>query len=99
MKEKAEVIRMDAFSYLKRPADRSFEYIYIAPPQYKSLWQQSLIDLDDNSGWLTSDAWVIVQIDPKEYEKLGFKNFDEFEQRRYGSTLLVFYERTALPEK
>lgn len=99
LKEKAEVIRMDAFSYLKRPADRSFEYIYIAPPQYKSLWQQSLLDLDDNSGWLTSDAWVIVQIDPKEYEKLGFKNFDEFEQRRYGSTLLVFYERTALPEK
>ena len=99
LKEKAEVIQMDAFAYLKRFADRSFEYIYIAPPQYKGLWQQSLVDLNANPGWLTSDAWVIVQIDPKEYEKLVFNNFEEFEQRRYGSTLLVFYERTALPEQ
>jgi 16S rRNA (guanine966-N2)-methyltransferase len=96
LKEKAEVVHMDAFSYLKRPADRSFEYIYIAPPQYKKLWQQSLIDLECNPGWLSADAWVIVQIHPIEYEKMGFKEFEEFEQRHYGSTLLVFYEKTAL---
>jgi 16S rRNA (guanine(966)-N(2))-methyltransferase RsmD len=98
LKEKAEVVHMDAFFYLKRPADRSFEYIYIAPPQYKGLWQQSLIDLDCNPGWLSPDAWVIVQIHPIEYEKMRFKNFEEFEQRRYGSTILVFYEKTALTE-
>jgi 16S rRNA (guanine966-N2)-methyltransferase len=98
LKENAEVVHMDAFTYLKRTPDRPFEYVYIAPPQYKGLWKQSLIDLDSNPGWLTADAWVIVQIDPKEYEKLSFNNFEEFEQRRYGSTLLVFYERAGLPE-
>jgi 16S rRNA (guanine966-N2)-methyltransferase len=99
LKVKAEVVHMDAFSYLKHPADCSFEYIYVAPPQYKGLWQQVLKILDDNPGWLTSDAWIIVQIDPKEFEKLSFVNFEEFEQRRYGSTLLVFYERTALSDQ
>jgi hypothetical protein len=32
-----------------------------------------------------------VQIDPKEYRDLELKNLEEIEQRRYGSTLLVFY--------
>jgi len=98
LKEKADVVHMDAFSYLKHPIDRSFEYIYIAPPQYKGLWQKSLVDLDCNPGWLSPDAWVIVQIHPIEYEKIGFRNFAEFEQRRYGSTLLIFFERSALTE-
>jgi 16S rRNA (guanine966-N2)-methyltransferase len=98
LKEKAEVVHMDAFSYLKRPADRPFEYIYIAPPQYKGLWQQCLIDLERYPDWLSSDGWIIVQIHPIEYEKMGFTNFEEFEQRRYGSTLLIFYERIALTE-
>ena len=31
--EKAKVIQGDAFSYLRSIPDRSFEYIYIAPPQ------------------------------------------------------------------
>ena len=29
----AQIIQADAFSVLKQPADRRFEYIYIAPPQ------------------------------------------------------------------
>jgi hypothetical protein len=47
--------------------------------------------------WLSDDAWVIVQIHPIEYEAIGLElqiqNLVEFDQRRYGSTLLVFYER------
>jgi hypothetical protein len=35
---------------------------------------------------------VIVQIHPTEYKKLELTNFIEFEQRKYGSTLLVFFE-------
>jgi 16S rRNA (guanine966-N2)-methyltransferase len=61
---KAEVIRSDAFTILKRAPDRSFDYIFIAPPQYKDLWRLAVLALDANSGWLTPDCWVIVQIDP-----------------------------------
>jgi hypothetical protein len=41
------------------------------------------------------DGWVIVQIAPSEYQKLNLSNFAEFDERKYGSTLLVFYERMA----
>jgi len=56
------------------------------------MWSKALLTLDANPGWLTEAAWVIVQIHPKEYRHLEFKNLTEFEERKYGSTLLVFYE-------
>jgi len=90
---KAEVIQADAFSYIRQPANRQYEYVYIAPPQYKGMWQRAILSVDANPSWLAEDAWVIVQIDPVEYEKLDLQVIEEFEQRKYGSTLLVFYER------
>lgn len=92
-KAQAEVRRADAFAYLSSPPDRTFEYIYIAPPQYQEMWAKALELVDENIGWLAEDGWVITQIDPKEYTELPLQNLEEFEQRRYGSTLLVFYER------
>jgi 16S rRNA (guanine(966)-N(2))-methyltransferase RsmD len=90
--ERAEVRRSNAFAMLSAPPDKQFDYIYIAPPQYKEMWSKALWTLDANPGWLTEAAWVIVQIHPKEYHHLEFKNLTEFEERKYGSTLLVFYE-------
>lgn len=91
----AEVLRMDAFSLLERTPDRQFDYIYIAPPQYKELWKRALTSIDRHPGWLQEDAWVIVQIHPVEYQPVELNNLVEIEQRKYGSTLLVFYERTS----
>ncbi len=92
-KSQAEVRRADAFAFLASPPDRKFEYIYIAPPQYQEMWSKALELADENMGWLSEDGWVIVQIAPKEYRSLRLENLEEFEQRKYGSTLLVFYER------
>jgi 16S rRNA (guanine(966)-N(2))-methyltransferase RsmD len=92
LKAGSEVMRMDAFTLLSRQPDRSFDYIYIAPPQYKGLWKKTLLLLDANPKWLTEDAWVVVQIHPTEYELLSLHNLSEFDQRRYGSTLLIFYQ-------
>jgi 16S rRNA (guanine(966)-N(2))-methyltransferase RsmD len=88
----SDVQRLDAFQLLERLPDRSFDYIYIAPPQYKGLWKRALASLDANTGWMSEDAWAIFQIHPVEYESLEMKNLIEFDQRKYGSTLLVFYE-------
>lgn len=88
----AEVHKGDAFSLLSAPADRQFEYIYIAPPQYKNLWMQALILVDEHINWLTNAGTVIVQIDPQEYEKVELKNLVEGERRKYGKTLLLFYD-------
>lgn len=95
--EYAEVLRQNAFELLARPADRGFDYVYIAPPQYKNLWKQALLALDGQPEWLAEDAWVIVQIHPVEYEPQTLEHLVEFDQRKYGSTLLVFYERKPEP--
>lgn len=89
----AEVRRADAFTALASPPDRQFEYIYIAPPQYQDMWSKAVELVDDNIGWLAEDGWVIAQIAPKEYGKLQLEHLREFEERKYGTTLLVFFER------
>jgi 16S rRNA (guanine966-N2)-methyltransferase len=88
----AQVVRADSFAILERQADLRFDYVYIAPPQYKGLWKRALFALDADPNWLVEDAWVIVQIHPKEDEPLELHNLVEFDRRRYGSTLLIFYE-------
>lgn len=89
---KADVLRVDAFKLLERTPDRVFDYLYIAPPQYKDMWVQALRAIAANPAWLAEDGWVIVQIDPREYQSQTLQNLNEFDQRRYGNTLLVFYE-------
>jgi len=90
----AEVRRGDAFSMLEATPTQPFDYVYIAPPQYKEMALKALQILDANPGWLNDEgAWVIVQIHPREYRKLELQALEEFEQRKYGSTLLVFYEK------
>ena len=92
-KSQAEVRRADSFTYLAATPDKKFEYIYIAPPQYKEMWVKALKLSDENINWLTDDGTVIVQIDPTEYQEVELKNLEEAEQRKYGSTLIIFYDR------
>jgi 16S rRNA (guanine966-N2)-methyltransferase len=89
----SEVLRLDAFQLIAGPADRGFDYIYIAPPQYKALWKRALLALDADPGWLNEDAWIIVQIHPVEDQAISLKKLEEFDRRKYGSTLLLFYRR------
>jgi 16S rRNA (guanine966-N2)-methyltransferase len=89
----SEIRRGDAFVLLSALPDRVFDFAYIAPPQYKELWSKALLALDSNPGWLDENGCVIVQIHPKEYESITLKNLTEFDQRKYGSTLLIFYEK------
>lgn len=45
---------------------------------------------------LELEGLVVVQIDPKEEEPLELASLVEVDRRRYGTTLLLFYE---LPDK
>ncbi len=90
---RSEVRRGDAFSLLASPPSGAFHYIYIAPPQFHDLWSQAMTALDANPDHLTDDGWVIVQIAPREARDLTLHNLREFDRRKYGSTLLIFYER------
>ena len=88
---RAEIRTGDAFAMLAARPDKQFEFIFIAPPQYKEMWSRALRALDNNPGWITETGEAIVQIAPKEYKELDLARLEEIEQRKYGSTLLVFF--------
>ena len=91
LSEGAEVWQKNVFTLLKEPADRRFDFVYIAPPQFKDLWEQTLYALDQNPDWLVDDSWILVQIDKVEYKPLELDNLKLIDRRTYGSTELVFY--------
>jgi len=91
--ERAEIVRSDSFRYLGRARHESFDIIYIAPPQYKGLWLQALEAIDRGPDWLSPDGMAVVQIDPKEARDVQWKSLREFDRRKYGNTLLWFFEK------
>jgi 16S rRNA (guanine966-N2)-methyltransferase len=93
LKANGLVTQGDAFTLLRSVPQRSFDYIYIAPPQYKQMWSEALHMLDENPDWLSDGGWVIVQIHPVEMSDIELSNLTEIDRRKYGSTLLVFYEK------
>lgn len=93
MVEQAQVLRGDALAYLKATPHTSFDFIFIAPPQYHELWLESLKLIEAQPAWLNPDGWAIVQIDPREFKEIALTHLVLVDQRKYGNTLLCFYER------
>jgi len=90
-KEKSEIRHTDAFTFLKNTS-RQFDIIYVAPPQYKGIWIEAMQTLGERPELLKENGIIIVQIDPKEYEKLNLSFFKEIREKSHGNTQLVFYE-------
>jgi 16S rRNA (guanine966-N2)-methyltransferase len=94
--DRAETLRADAFAFLEASAARGrhFDIVYIAPPQYQGLAARALLRLDSHP--LTQPGGlVIAQIHPRErgdLDQLALTRLRRYDERRYGSTLLVFYE-------
>jgi 16S rRNA (guanine966-N2)-methyltransferase len=89
---KGIVRHIDAFAMLKRAPDAAYDFIYVAPPQYKGIWKQALEAIDNSPEWLHPNITIIVQIDPKEDEAIKLNLLHEYDRRRYGKTLLLFYQ-------
>jgi 16S rRNA (guanine966-N2)-methyltransferase len=98
--DRAETLHSDAFKFLQARAssaalnsERIYDIVYVAPPQYQGMAARAL-ELIDRSSLLAPEGLVIVQIHPREragvaaVECLRLTLTDE---RRYGSTLLMFY--------
>jgi len=90
---KSEIRRGDAFAMLRGPLTRAFDFLYIAPPQYKEMWAETLKLVDEFPAHLTPSGQVIVQIHPREAHALPLLNLKQTDERKYGSTLLLFYEK------
>jgi len=96
MEEQADLIRVDAFEYLRKASPGRYHFIYVAPPQYKELWSKALAIIDERADpLLADDGEVIAQIHPKEFRALDLVNLSLVQKREYGSTMLCFYEKSA----
>lgn len=93
--ERATVRHMDAFTYLGSTAEL-FDVIFVAPPQYRGVWEGALAGIDRRPEQLLNPSGIVVaQIDPREYQPLQLATLSLYRQRAYGNTLLCFYERAA----
>jgi len=100
--DRAETLQGDAFKFLQAhvaqmPGNqaRTYDIIYVAPPQYQEMAARALALLDASS-LLVEDGLVIVQIHPKERAGVAAvvcTHLTLSDERRYGSTLLMFYRR------
>jgi 16S rRNA (guanine966-N2)-methyltransferase len=98
--DRAETLQADAFKFLQANAaqngnaQRVYDMIYVAPPQYHEMAARALAMLD-TSPLLAEDGLVIVQIHPKERSVVAAVPLTRLvlsDERKYGSTLLMFYE-------
>lgn len=94
----AEVIRADAFAFLRDAhARRQFDIVYVAPPQYQQMAARALERLD-RAPISAPGGLVIVQIHPRERPDIAavaLTRLRLYDERTYGSTLLMFFERPA----
>ncbi|MBE2239138.1 MAG: 16S rRNA (guanine(966)-N(2))-methyltransferase RsmD [Caldilineaceae bacterium] len=85
------VERLDSFAYLQRYHGPPYDLIYVAPPQYQGMWLKALTLVDDKPDLLAKFGSVIVQIHPREESPVTLQRLEEYDRRRYGSVLLLFY--------
>jgi 16S rRNA (guanine966-N2)-methyltransferase len=99
MGSRAETLHCDAFKFLQAHTGRSdastrvYDIIYVAPPQYQGMAGRALGMLD-KSTLLAPHATAVVQLHPKERAgvvALELRRLRLSDERRYGSTLLMFY--------
>ena len=90
----ATVIRSDALDFLRTAPFAPFDYIFVAPPQYHHIWENVVKLLDQQpSRYLKEGGIVVVQIDPRVFVELALSDLRLFDRRKYGNTMLCFYEQ------
>ncbi len=89
--DRARVVRADVFAFLRSARAQAFDFIYVAPPQYRGEWRRTLEQLDARPEWIAREGRVVVQIHPREFEALALHHLDLVDRRDYGSTHLLFY--------
>lgn len=90
----ATVERNDSFTFLERYQGEPFDFIFVAPPQYQDLWRKALQLIDARPHLTAEYATVVVQIHPVEDKPdnpVQLQRLQEYDRRKYGSVMLIFY--------
>ncbi len=102
---RADTLQADAFKFLNSQANvpvpkRKYDIIYVAPPQYQEMAAR-ILPLLDVVPLVPDEGLVIIQIHPKERANVAAVPCTRLlltDERRYGSTLLMFYRTPAKEE-
>lgn len=89
--KKSTVERTDSFLFLERYRGEPFNFIYVAPPQYKEFWHKALTLIDTHPNLLAKYGVVVAQIHPKEDAPVELQFLEEYDRRKYGSVMMIFY--------
>jgi 16S rRNA (guanine966-N2)-methyltransferase len=89
--KQAAVQQGDSFVFLQRYHGEPFDFIYVAPPQYQDLWRKALRLIDQRPDLLADYGSVVVQIHPKEDAPVPLDHLQEYDRRRYGGVMLLFF--------
>jgi 16S rRNA (guanine966-N2)-methyltransferase len=90
--ERAKIVPQDVFLFLRNKPKHPFTLIFVAPPQYEGIATRTLHELD-NDAFLAKGDLLIVQQSVKEPKAETLSNVFLSDERHYGSTSLMFYER------
>ncbi len=93
LEQGAAVVRADVFAFLRRTPE-AFDVVFVAPPQWKGLWEQTLAALDAAPGWVAGDGVVVVQTDPKEVREHELAALERYDLRRYGGVAFSFFSHS-----
>lgn len=91
----ATVERNDSFAFLDRYRGEPFDFIYVAPPQYQDLWRKALQMIDARPDLTAEYATIVTQIHPVEDQPVQLQRLQEYDRRKYGSVMLIFYADAA----
>ena len=91
----AAVERADSFTFLQRYRGEPFDFIYVAPPQYQDLWRKTLLAIDARPDLTAEYATIVVQIHPREDVPVSLTRLQEYDRRKYGSVMLLFFADVA----
>lgn len=86
------VYKRNAYEFLKNEKDFIFDFIFIAPPQFKKMWISSLMEIDKQPNLMNKGGEIIVQIDKLEIEETNLDNITKNDVRTYGDSLLLFFQ-------
>lgn len=92
LSQTTEVRNTDAFKYT-RDTKKIFDLVFIDPPQNHGIWIEALKLFAERPGLLSNNAILAIKIHPAEYEKFTSTSVLEFDQRKYGESMLLFYKK------
>ena len=94
---RAVVKQQDAFQYIRAYQGTPFDVVYVAPPQFQGIWLDAIQLIDEYASSLVlEDGIVVIQIAPREFQEHELENLTLYDRRKYGTTLLCFYEPIVL---